>query len=445
MREVGIGGVRSMLASGIRSPWVIAWIAMFLFVTLAFGFRKSNELIRGPQSDSYMKAASRYLSGGDVYVPPEPTSYWPYPPAMLLTVAPLAFIPEWAVRIIWGGLLATCVVGSGYLITTTLLAGVADQVMRKRISICLLISVAISHQHILSPLTYYSHDFILVLCLAIGFAATVKRKEIVAGCAFGIGAALKVTPGLFFPILLIQRRWKALVAMFFVGAILTVAPDVIRPQNGETLIAGFYRIAVNSSDISVAGGGRWPAWNPLAQNLSATITRWTMTTPPEGEEEHLTDWAVVHLDAAARSDVTVVAFGIVLGMILCVVLASGWKFNPELSPLTRLNEVGAVACGMVLLAPHSSNYHFAVIYFAIASCIIAVMKKRDPFLVVICIALCLLGLPSGRDLIGHYPVQVMLVYGKITFGALFALAGCARVAQLQRRERAAALSFAYSE
>ena len=60
-------------------------------------------------------------------------------------------------------------------------------------------------------------------------------------------------------------------------------------------------------------------------------------------------------------------------------------------------------------------------------------------------ALCLLGLPSGRDLIGHYLVQVMLVYGKITFGALFALAGCARVAQLQCKERAAALSLAYSE
>ena len=78
-------------------------------------------------------------------------------------------------------------------------------------------------------------------------------------------------------------------------------------------------------------------------------------------------------------------------------------------------------------------------------CIIAVMKKRDPFLVVIFFALCLLGLPSGRDFIGHYLVQLMLVYGKITFGALFELAGCARVAQLQRRERAAALSFEYSE
>ena len=103
---------------------------MFLFVILAFGFRKSNELIRGPQSDSYMKAANRYLSGGDVYVPPEPISYWPYLPAMVSTVAPLAFVPDWAVRIIWGGLLATCVIGSGYLITTTLLAKVADQVMR---------------------------------------------------------------------------------------------------------------------------------------------------------------------------------------------------------------------------------------------------------------------------------------------------------------------------
>ena len=434
-----------MIALKFRSPWVIAWIAMFLFVTVAFGFRKSNELIRGPQSDSYMKAANRYLSGGDVYVPPEPISYWPYPPAMLLTVAPLAFVPELAARILWGALLATCVIGSGYLITTTLLAGVADQLMRKRIAICLLLAVAVSHQHILSPLTYYSHDFILVLCLAIGFAATVKRKEIVAGCAFGIGAALKVTPGLFFPILLIQRRWKALVAMFCAGAILTVAPDVLRPQNGETVMAGFYRIAMNSADVSIAGGGKWPAWNPLAQNLSATISRWTMKTPPGEDREHLTDWAVVHLDDRTRSQVTVVAFGIVLGMIAWVVLASGWKFNPKLSPLTRMNEIGAVACGMVLLAPHSSNYHFAVIYFAIASCIIAVMKKRDPFLVVICIALCLLGLPSGRDLIGHYPVQVMLVYGKITCGALFALAGCARVAQLQRRERAAALSFAYSE
>ena len=254
-----------------------------------------------------MKAASRYLSGGDVYVPPEPIAYWPYPPAMLLTVAPLEFVPEWAARILWGALLATCVIGSGYLITTTLLAGVADQLMRKRIAICLLIAVAISHQHILSPLTYYSHDFILVLCLAIGFAATVKRKEIVAGCAFGIGAALKVTPGLFFPILLIQRRWKALVAMFCAGAILTVAPDVLRPPNGETLIAGFYRIAMNSADVSVAGGGKWSAWNPLAQNLSATISRWTMKTPPGEDREHLTDWAVVHLDAAARSKVTVVA------------------------------------------------------------------------------------------------------------------------------------------
>lgn len=33
--------------------------------------------------------------------------------------------------------------------------------------------------------------------------------------------------------------------------LLTVAPDVLRPPNGETLIAGFYRIAMNSADISV--------------------------------------------------------------------------------------------------------------------------------------------------------------------------------------------------
>jgi|GEM_PF-982755 len=426
MRE----GMRGCLMR-CKSPWVIAWICVFVFVTLAFGLRSFNELTR-VKGDSYLTAASRYVQGQDVYVP---QTYWPYPPAMLLTVAPLALIPEMAARIVWGAMLATCVVLSAFLVTSVVMDGVTNSRIRRRTGICLIAAAAVCHQHILSPLTYFSHDFILVLCLAVGLAATVKRRELWAGCAFGIGAALKVTPGLFFAMLLIQRRWKAVAAMFLAGVVLTVAPDMIRPPKGESLIVGFYRIAVESSNLSTAGGGRWAEWNPLAQNMSATISRWTMETPHGGDREHLTDWSVVHLDTKTRAIVTIAASLLVLGVIGWVLLASGLRFDRSLSPLTRLNEIGAVACGMVLLAPHSSNYHFAVLYFAIASCFIALMKTRDWMMIGVAGILCVLGLPSGRDLIGHFPVQVMLIYGKITMGALVALVGCWRVAVLQRRER----------
>ncbi len=414
-------------AKAARSPWFIAWAVVAAFVVAVFGFR-SNELDK-----CYFKAADRLATHGDPYAPTVDTiGLWTYPPGMLLTAWPFSWVPEWLGRVAWGMLLAACTVGSAWCIVRVVLTGVKDERERKRRVIALIVAALLAHQLLLSPLTYFSHDLFIAAALALALLATVRGRELATGAWIGLGAALKVTPGLFAFAFLLGKRWSALAALCVVGAVVTIAPDAIRGDSSGGLVRRFAGIASGAADLSTAGGGYWASWNPLAQNLSATISRWTIETPPGPRDVNERDWSVVHLDADKRRMLTVSASLAVLATVAAVIL-----FTPRRginSSLARLNECGAVACGMVLLSPHSSNYHFAIEYFAIASCVIMLARTRDRALAAIVAMLVLLGLPSGRDLIGNFAVEVLLIYGKLTIGALVALIGCLRVAILMRRE-----------
>ncbi len=414
----------------VRSPWCLAFLIAWVALTAIFGFR-SNELDK-----CYFKGAEAYAVGADPFAPTaDGIGLWRYPPAMLLTAAPMAWVPGWMARVGWGAVLAFSLIGSAWCIVRVALDGVADPRERRRRAIALLIALAMAHQLILSPLTYFSHDLLIASALALALFATVARREVSAGAALGIGAALKVTPGLFAAMLLIERRWRALLAMCVIGAALTVLPDLLRGSMSGPLVRSFATMATGAADVTTAGGGLWEPWNPLAQNLSATMTRWTIPTPPGPRDVNQHDWSIVHLDAPTRAAAIAGASLLVLGGAISVVLLGG-RSGRTRSALSRLNEWGAIACAMVLLAPHSSNYHFAIEYFAIASCVIVAMERRDRIMIAVIVVLALLGLPSGRDLIGNYAVEVMLIEGKLTIGALVALTGCVRAAILLRREDA---------
>ncbi|MSR28827.1 MAG: DUF2029 domain-containing protein [Phycisphaerales bacterium] len=412
------------------SGWFIAWMVVFALLTGIFGFR-ANELDK-----CYLKAADRFVAGENIYAPTsDGIGYWTYPPGMILTVAPLAWVPEWVARVLWGALLAAAAVVCVRCIVRVVMQGVAAAQERRRRVIAMIVAAALAHQVILSPLTYFSHDLIIACALGVALWATVSSRDAMAGGALGVGAAFKVTPALFAVALLLERRWRALVVMVCAGMLVTAAPDILRGQWRLPLVREFAQIALRASDITSAGGGYWHSWNPLAQNLSASIARLTTPTPSGDRDINQRDWSLVHLTPQQRSVATGTAQAAVLGAVMVVVLL-GVKRNEEGSaPLARLNEFGALACGMVLLSPHSSNYHFAIEYFAILSCVIVAWRTRDPFMVVCVAALAILGLPSGRDLVGNYAVDAMLIYGKLTAGALVALAGCVRAGVLLRAAR----------
>lgn len=418
---------------GSRLPWWIATVVLLLVVILAWGRRSSNELV-----SCYLPAAQAYLDGADMFAEPASgVGTWVYPPLMAWPVVPLTTMPEGVARVVWCAMLVAALMASAWLLVHTLLPRDLPEAVRRQRAVALVVAAIVCEKHLLTPFGYLAHDGFVALALAAGFAAGAQRREALAGAAFGLGAALKVTPGLFLPMLLLQRRWRAAGAMAACVLVFSALPDLVRrPADGPPQVLRFVEVARGATDVTRAGGGHWAAWNPLAQNLSAIVARITTPTPDQTITEMKGDWSLIHLDEGSRRIVTALALAAVAALVVVVVLLSERRVRRGGDrALARLTDVGAVACGMVLLPPHSSKYHFSIVFFAAAACLIQVMsRRRDPFLLACVVLLAILGLPTGRDLVGGLMLDAILTYGAVGLFALAALVGCVRVAWRERND-----------
>jgi len=428
----------SRTRKALASPWCWVWLGVWTLVAAVVSFR-DTELTK-----CYLKAAQRFVGGADIYArTSDGVGTWPYPPAMILTVAPLAWLPDWAARILWSGALTGCMVVAAWGLTRTALAGMAEGRARSHRVLALVLTGLAAHQIVLSPVIYQSHDPILAAGIGLALVAALKHHDAIAGALLGAIGAMKVTPGLFGLAFALSGRWRALGVMALVAAALTIFPDAMRGDTDGALTRRFAAVAQSASDPARAGGGYWAEWNPLAQNLSATLTRLTIPTPSGSRDINQRDWSLMHLSDAQRRGLVLLGQAAVVAAVVTVVGAVRWRRASHPAPLEMLVETGAICCGMLLLAPHSSNYHFAIEAFAIAPCIILAIERRDPLMITVACVLGLLGLPSGRDLIGNFAVDALLIWGKLTLGTCVALAGCVRAAILLRRDYA--LAFAREE
>jgi hypothetical protein len=430
-------------ALGWIPGFLIAWAILLAIALAAWGFRPEREL-----TICYMPAADRYLARESVFTPnPGDRGNWVYPPAMILSVAALPLVRdtlgEWAMRVAWCMALTGAVVASAWLIAQALLPPTIAPARRKAVIAALIVAGLVTQTHLRAPLGYLSHDPLILLGLAVGFAAGAARREALAGIGFGVAAALKVVPGLFLPILLLQRRWKAAGAMVVAGALLTIVPDLVRPPRDAPFQAvEFATIAAGAGDVGSAGGGRWAPWNVQAQNAAAILYRLTVPTPATSETDLGGDWSLAHLSDGARRPLTLA----LLGAIFAATCFVAWRSERRVRALTldegldaniapyRLLDVGAVACAMLLLAPHASKYHFAVTIFAATACFLAAFTKPRSIPVVLCAAaLVILGLPTGRDLIGDRATDLLLMYGSVGGFALVGLVACVVLASARPR------------
>jgi hypothetical protein len=109
----------------------------------------------------------------------------------------------------------------------------------------------------------------------------------------------------------------------------------------------------------------------------------------------------------------------------------------ESASLWAIASVGATACTYVLIAPHSSNYHFAPVAIAAAAMLGWMLTRGLDAWMVICIGvMILIELIPGRDVIGGRLADIKLAYGSVGICAFMAMLGALRV--MVRASRSAA-------
>jgi hypothetical protein len=412
----------TLFSSRKRIFWIAAAVVGVAVISVVMArARKPSELA------VYTTAADRMSRGEEIYRPTDRKAFT-YPPFFAIPFMPMNVLPESYQPAVWWAINLSLVGLSAWLLLQ-LTAATRERGDRGPAAIwwCAGITALLSAKFMLLPLVYGSHDLlILVLMLASGLAFA-RGRQFSSGLAGGIATACKATPLLLLPLLIWQRKWRAtgmFVAALFVA---TFLPDLLFPHpNHKPWVEYWYSRFVAKVHVGSApdASGAWKEWNELNQSLAGTVHR--LATPAPSRRAKL-NVAVLPVQKDQVKFVTLGLDGLVLAFC-------AWLSWPRKSLAVRGGDQGfmslgytsAVLCGMLLLSPMSSTYHFCLLLPPIAFLVTYwIYCEHDWIVGGAIVSQLAVGLLSG-DLFGLW-ADVALAGGLYTFAAAIQLAACGYV------------------
>lgn len=382
---------------------LLALLAVAAAIGLAFPFvlRKKSEW-----DDVYRAAGRRLLEGESLY--PIGTSY-AYPPLTALLVAPLANADDRPARVAWYGI-NVLFIGGLLVLGWRAARGSAAIVDEPAV---FWIGMAVGFPFVLHSLAHQKIDAIVAAVTIGGCFLMARGKGIGAATAFGLAAAVKCTPLLFAPYLLVKGRPFAAAWVFVVAGTASLAPDLVsRPTDASCHLAKWYAFYIEPQLNPNRPVGVWASEIIYNQSIVGAANRWFGESVPPRELKRF-------------------VYGLFAGLAALGLLALR---NKARLPNAVAWECSLVLAAMLLLSPMSSVPHFATLLLPgwLLGHAVFIERRREllPFL-----AVMLLGaIASNKDLVGARLYTVGLWGGSVMVAAVAAFAGCS-VAMIRPRSQ----------
>ncbi len=341
-----------------------------------------------------------------------------------------------------------------------------------------LLTAGIGGRFLIAPIENQSHDLIVLFLLVLGVWLMQWPRRGLSGVSWGLAAACKATPLLLLPLLLWRRQWIAagLMVVTLVGA--TLLPDLLFPAKASSLwVVQWYDVFVAKVGVgtAAAAAGAWREWAMLNQSLSATLYRLFTAVPASTPRDIAFDVSLVPLSRSSLRAVTLISEALVLGWLAWVSwpsarqtssqragiapgIARSDKTTADAATITESDPskrgawswvglTGVAGAAMVLLSPVSSKAHFGVLILGIVYTLVtlrgtgeprpdnppvapagqwglgAIMRRglRSPVLVTLVGVSLILGLFTGKDLLGKQLGDTLLAMGSPTWLAVCVL------------------------
>ena len=351
----------------------------------------------------FVRTAEHLLAGRDIYAQADG---YTYPPFQAFLAVPFALMPTTANRIAFYALNLVCLFWM--VRSATKLAG--------GFAILGAIAGAIFAFHC------YAHQQtdVIVAALVLGGCSYIARgKSIAAATLFGLGAAMKCTPLLFAPYLLIKGKPFAALWLIFIAVGANLLPDAIhRPADGAW-VSKWYELYLAPMARPDYSPGIWASEIVYNQSLVGAMNRWTSTT-----------WSVVHHKIEVRaipasmppSELKHLLIGCFAGL---GTLALAAIIRGRRNERGTAWECGMVVSAMLLMSPMSSVPHFATLI--LPGLLFAQMyrERRTKYILVFGTILLLGALATNKDLIGSRNYTIGLWYGSAMWCAIASFFGCA--------------------
>jgi hypothetical protein len=389
----------TMLRSTVErlKPWS-DWIVLILSAAALYPiFGRSGDM--GP---FYSTAARCILRGESLLtcLPP-----YPYQPVLAVLFFPLAFLPAILQRLIW---YVACI--GSLVVAVRITEAMAERLYpgstRGRNLFWLrTIMLVTCGKHFLDVLTYASHDPLSLAIIMFATWALFIGREAVGGFWFGVAAAIRASPLIYLPYLLVKRHWLA--SLVFAAALLVVSviPDLLGAVRGsyDGYLADWLRQIVGPALVPGTASKLvfWDIWNGANmynQSLRGLINRFA-TGPVSG---------------FSPSAILIAVDGVFAAVVALLVVKS-----PRRREYIAI-DTQVLLIAMLALAPMTSRYHYIMVLPAVILATAATlsdprMRKLGTYVLVVSF---LLRAGTSNDLAGRHITNFAYTYGFMPLGAI---------------------------
>lgn len=355
---------------------------------------------------------------------PQCAQAFTYPPAFAFMMIPFVPLPLWARNLIWYAVTwaALVIVWRGAVMLCLRLCGGGWS--ERELAILRVTSAILSLKFILAVFENQAYD-LLALAFIVGGLCAIAGGRTAGAASLAVGAAIKATPLIFLPWLIITRRYVAAAVFVIVFAAASLLPDIVLPPANAAhghLVTWVQGVAGASLRNAVGPDtfAFWSGSNLLNHSLRGAVAR-------------LIDERADPALFKAVLYATWLVFAAALGALLLK--------SPRRDDFTGVD--GALLLiGMLMLSPMTSRSHYVALLLPFMVLTAVAVKDRGARAVLVpLLALSfVLTTVSSNDLVGQRVTEWSYFYSLMPLGALVLMAGLG--ALVWPRPRPAALGAA---
>lgn len=350
-----------------------------------------------------------YPQGGVCVLNGEPlrtcADMFSYPPAFAFLMAPFAAMPMGLRVVLWYLISVAATIGCFWVSEKLVLKLLPGRWSQIELAWLRIVTVIASLKFVLAVFEYQAYDTLTACIIFFGLWMILRHRTLASGALLGLAAAVKATPLVFLPYLVVKRRIAATAVFVVVFVGLWLLPDAYAALKGmyphylETwwkLIAG--PALANEENPGALFWTSWMGANILNHSFSGTVARLVDGTS-----------AVTHMKTILYAlCVVYVAF---VGLLL---LRSSKRDD------FVAVDGSILVIAMMMLSPMTSRYHYILLvlpYMTVIGLAVRDCSLRVPAIVTMAIAF-IMGTATSNDLAGHFLTEWSYRHNFLVISAL---------------------------
>jgi hypothetical protein len=370
--------------------WIVAAIAVVAYYP---------RFIKDPAGMELYPAAAGCLLRGEMLL--KCAVGFTYPPFFALMMTPFVPMPMWFRNAIWYVILIGSIVACLKLSEVLARRIFSGEWTTRELSWFRVLTFVLSLKFILAVLENQAFDVLVLLFVLIGLLGLVVDRWLVAGAGFALAAALKTTPLIFLPYLLVKRRFMEATAFIAVFGFTSMLPDLLVPSNQSGyLVTWLEQVGLGPflAEKVTIEFNFWSGPNLLNQSLRGAVAR------------------IISESSQHQQFVVILVVTLALFILCVAALMLKSRRSDQFIPI----DGALLLISMLMLSPMTSRSHYIALILPYSILTAALVRDYSARRVGAFVLTASFVLATGtyNDLAGQYLSELAARYDLPTMGAL---------------------------